>query len=345
MKTRNFFRVFFIFVCQMRCFMSRVSRSLLLFLVPLLLFGCRPEIDFIESSLRPGASEASFSGGNLSMVFSSSAGSASVDLEATGEWSASFVNDRAKDWCSISTSGGKRGTATVTVSVKENPDYDERSASINFVCGEVKRTIVVTQKQKDGLLVTSNRIDVDQPGGRISVEVKANVSFDYAVSESAKSWIKSVKSKGLTTTVLSFEVSANETVEKREGEITVSSSVGQEVVKVYQAGETPTLVLSQNRYDLTSEAQEIRVDVQHNVDVTMEIPSGCDWVTESKTKSLSTSTYYLNIAENEAFTARSCKLVFRSSAGNLTEEVVVEQAAATPQLLLSECGRPLSLSG
>lgn len=302
----------------------------------LFLSACKSEIDFVEGSLRPGPAEASFSGGNLSVNFSSSAGSASVDLTASGSWTASFVNDRAKDWCSISTSEGGRGKATITVSVKENPDYDQRSASINFVCGDVKRTIVVTQKQKDGLLVTSKRLDVDQPGGRITVEVKANVSFDYAVSDNAKSWIRPVGTKALTSSVLSFDVAANETVEKREGEIIVTASTGSEVVKVYQAGETATLVLSKNQYDLTSEAQEITVEVQHNVDVVMEIPTDCDWIVESKTKSMSTSSFHLVVSENETFTSRSCRLKFRSPSANLTEEVVVEQAAAVPQLFIGE---------
>lgn len=298
--------------------------------------ACKSEIDFVEASLRPGQAEASFSGGNLSVNFAASAGSASVDLTASGGWTAAFVNDRAKDWCSISTSEGGRGTVTITVSVKENPDYDERSASINFVCGDVKRTITVMQKQKDGLLVTSKRLDVDQPGGRITVEVKANVSFDYAVSDNAKSWIRPVGTKALTTSVLSFDVAANETVEKREGEIVVTASTGSEVVKVYQAGETPTLILSQNRYELTSEASEITVEVQHNVNVEMEIPTDCDWIVESKTKSMSTSSFHLVVSENETFTSRSCRLKFRSSSAKLEEELVIEQAAATPQLFIGE---------
>lgn len=307
---------------------------LLAFALPLVLSSCRPELDFVEGSLRPGTAEASFSGGDLSVCFTSAPGSASVDVTAKGEWTASFVNDRAKDWCSLSAYEGKKGTVSITVSVKENPDYDQRSASINFVCGEVKRSITVTQKQKDALLVGSNRFDVGQAGGKITLEVKSNVEFDYSVSDNAKTWIKAVSTKGLTSSKLGFEVLANETMEKREGEIVVKGSVGREVVKVYQEGDKPTLVLGKNRYELTCDAQKISVDVQHNVDVTMEIPAGCDWVTESKTKSLSTSTFNLNIAENESFSPRSCRLSFRSAAWNLTEEVVIGQEAATPQLFI-----------
>ena len=231
-----------------------MKRILLLLAISLslALSSCAPEFDFVESSLRSGSSEASFSGGNLSILFPSASGSVSVDVTATGEWTASFVNDRAKDWCSLSAFEGTKGTVSITVSVKENADYDERSATVNFVCGDVRRSIVVTQKQKDAILVSGNRFDIGQAGGKITLEVKSNVQFDYAVSENAKSWIKAVETKGLTSSKLDFEVMANDAAEKREGEIVVTGSAGREVVKVYQEGNKPTLVLGKNRYELSS---------------------------------------------------------------------------------------------
>ena len=168
------------------------------------------------------------------------------------------------------------------------------------------------------------------------VEVKANVEYGFTISEDAKSWIKPLETRALSASLLSFDVAANDSVEKREGTITVTGSAGQEVVKVYQEGDSPRIVPGKNRYELSCEAQEISIDVRHNVDVTMEIPDGCDWVTESKTRSTSTSVFHLEIAENEDFTPRSCQLVFRSETLGLTEEVILEQRADTPQLFIGE---------
>ena len=300
----------------------------------LALTGCKPELDFLEGSLRPGRAEALLSGGNVSLNFPAEAGSASVDLSASGAWTAAFVNDRAKDWCTLSTSEGKRGTATISVSVKENTDFDDRSATISFTCGDLKRTINVTQKHKDALLVTGTRFDVGQDGGRISVEVKANVSFEYAVSQNAKDWIVPAGTKGLTTSVLYFNVLANDDTAKREGEITVTGSAGSEVVKVYQEGAAPTIVLGKNRYDVTAAGGQVRVDVQSNVDVTMALPSDCGWVRETSTKSMSTSTFFLTVDENEAFVARDCRILFKAAAWGLEEEVVIHQEAAEPQMIV-----------
>ncbi len=296
--------------------------------------GCRPEIDFVEGSFRPGPADVTLSGGNLSMNFSSGAGSASVDLKASGKWSATFVNDRTKDWCSLSTGSGKRGTVTITVSVAENKEYDDRSASINFVCGDVKRTIVVTQKQKDALLLTSTRQDVGKEGGRITVEVKANVSFTHEIAESAKAWIKPVGTKGLTTSTLTFDVAANDSFSKREGEITFTSTAGTEVVKVYQECDTPTIIVSSDHYEQSADPGQFSVEVRSNVDVTFEIPSACDWIHEMTTKSMSTNTFHFSVDENEAFTDRTAKILFKCAEWKLEETVTVTQKAATPVIII-----------
>ena len=194
----------------------------------------------------------------------------------------------------------------------------------------------MTQKQKDAILMSSNRFDLGKEGGWISLTVNANVPFEYTVSENAKSWIQEVKTRGLTTSMLNFQVTANDTFSKREGEITVSSSIGSEVVKIYQESDMPTIVLGKDRYDLSCEAQEITVDVQNNVDVKMEIPSDCKWIKEFKTRSLSTNSFHLVVSENEDFVSRSCVLSFSSEEFGLKEEVVITQEPATPQLIIGE---------
>ena len=299
----------------------------------LLLTGCRSDIEFVEGSFRPEQAEVTLSGSNLSMNFPATTGSASVDLEASGKWTATFVNDRAKDWCSLSTESGKRGKATITVSVKENADFDERSASINFICGEVQRTIVVTQKQKNALLITSNRLDVGNDGGNITIEVKANVTFEFKINESAQSWIKPVGTKGLATSQLIFKVDANEDIEKRDGAITVSSSVGSETVRVYQDGATPTLIVSASQIELPATDTTFQVEVRSNVNVTVDIPDSCVWIREVQTKTMSTNTFYFEVDANSTANERSSVILFQNKKLSLVDTVYVFQGVGT--ILLS----------
>lgn len=268
------------------------------------------------------------------MAFSSASGSASVSLEASKKWKASFVNDRAKDWCSLSLDKGKRGTATIQVSVKENTEYDERSASIIFECDDIQRTIVVTQKQKDALLVSGSRFDVEKEGGRIDVEVKANVSFEYSVPDEAKSWIKPLETKGLSSSMTTFQIEPNEMLVKREGEILFSSLLGTEKVTIYQDSDSPTIVLSSDSYSLNAGPGEFIVNVRSNIDVTFKIPSDCDWIHEVETKAMSTNSFSFSVDENETFAARSATLVFGSHEWGVEDKVTVMQEAAIPTIIL-----------
>ena len=305
--------------------MKKYSVFLLLAALAWFVAGCSPEIDFIESSFRPGSAEMSISGGNLSIVFPSAAGSASVDLKANGKWTAAFVNDRANSWCSISAMEGKRGTVTITVTVDANAGYDDRSASINFVCGEVQRTILVTQKQKNAVLLSSTRQDVKMQGGQFTIELRSNVPYTYTISRDAESWLTVVGTKGLSTSSVTFGVTANESPSKREGEIVFSSAAGTETVKVYQDGEEPTIVVSSSEVSLSCEPEAFSVDVRSNLDVSVEIQPSCDWLQEVKTKTYSTNTYYFAAERNDGRYSRSAWIAFHNASWGVSDTVRVTQ--------------------
>ena len=300
--------------------------SLLFCPLAMLLASCKPEMDFTEVTVSGQTKIVGTpSEEELSLLFPSDAGSATVNLEANRKWSASFVNERAKDWCSLSTDSGKRGTATITVYVKANTDYDQRSASIIFNCDGLERTIVVTQKQKDALLLSSTRQDVGKDGGLVVIEVKANIAYSSSVDPSAESWIMQIPTKGLTTSTISFQVAANEEVEKREGAITISSSLGQETVKVYQEGAAPTLIVSGNQVEMDPSGGTFQVEVRSNVDVSVGIPQDCDWVSEVTTKAMSTNTFVFEVENNGTFLPREAQLIFSNSQYKLKEALTVSQ--------------------
>lgn len=48
------------------------------------------------------------------MLFGAASGTASIDLSANRSWEAAFVNDRARNWCTLSAMGGGRGTVTLS---------------------------------------------------------------------------------------------------------------------------------------------------------------------------------------------------------------------------------------
>ena len=309
-----------------------MKRLRILFIVALLagLTGaCRPEMDFVENSFR--SSQAEFSDGTTSigMLFGSASGSASIELAANRSWEASFVNDRARNWCTLSAMSGSRGTVTLTVQVTMNGEYDERSASILFTCDDVTRTIVVTQKQKDALLVTSSRINVPQAGGTFLVEVLSNIEFTHELSYpgtgAPSGWIHDLGTKALSQRILTFQVDPNETIEGREGRLTVRSGLGEEVVRFYQDGEVPTLVVSTHSEEIGPEGGSFDVQVRSNLDVDLILPDNAPWLSEIDTKTFSTNTYSFSVMRNEMRMDRTCRLVFRNAALAMADTVLVRQ--------------------
>ena len=291
----------------------------------LLATGCTPEMDFVLESFQAPTAQVSGTAQSPSLLFTSEAGRAAVVFTANQRWTASLVNDRASGWCSLSETKGKGGTITVYVSVEANPDYDQRSASIQFTCDDITRTLVVTQKQKDALFLESNRIEMTSEGGTFTMTYRTNVESKVTVAADAADWIIPLKSKGLSTQSETFNVKANETLEPRQGSVEVTSALGKEVLTVYQAGEVPTLVLGAHEVELSPAGEAFSVQVTSNLNVSVTIQDG-RWLHEVATKTLSTNTYYFMADRNESREDRMDLIVFRDNERGVADSVHVRQA-------------------
>ena len=293
----------------------------------LLLAGCRPELDYVVDSFRSSQATLSGSGETITVLFNSEAGSASLDLSSSGSWTAEVVNGRA-DWCTLSQTEGKRGVATLTFTVQANGEYDERSASVVFTTGDLKRTIVVVQKQHDAMLLSSGRVDLDANGGTVTVEVSSNIDFTHTVSAEASGWIHPLGTKGLRQSAVSFAIDANEALDRRSGVITFQGDAGTETVTVYQKGEIPTIVVSDADVSLPAEEGILQVEVASNIDVTFELEEEDNWLEEIKTRTISTRTYTFSYTRNHGREARTCNIIFRNDDYAKADTVRVVQPEA-----------------
>lgn len=261
---------------------------------------------------------------NLSPSFDSDGGKKTISFTSVGgPWSAEFINGRADGWCNISPSSGSEGQASLTITAAPNTDFDERNASIVIKCGDSSKTVTVSQKQKDDITATKSKFELPSEGGSIEIEVKSNVNYSYSTN---CDWITIGGTKAYESKKLTFNISRNDSVTKREGEITFTSGNLTETVKVYQDGEQPTIVLTQNEYTIGSDGGSIKVEVRSNVDVTMEIPSDITWLKESTTKSVSTSTFYLIADKNSDVDSRTASVKFTNAENGLSETVTITQA-------------------
>ena len=307
-----------------------MRRLFSLFLVIALLAGCSKSEPDNPIPEKPKQESVTLSSGtNAAPVIATAGGSTNVSFTASSSWSASIINTKADSWCSVSPTSGGAGAATITITVKENTTPDNRSASVVIKAGTATQTIKVEQKQQDALTVTASSFEVPAEGGEIKVTAKSNVSFTHTISTDAQKWIKAVETKALKDSTLIFEILKNDGVANRSGQIFLASGNLKDTVNVYQAGETPTIVVSKDEYVLKSEGESFEVEVASNVNATMSLifPQGVGaWIGENTTRAISTNKFYLTAQANETYDSRTALLVFSNAENNLADTVTVTQA-------------------
>lgn len=272
---------------------------------------------------------------NTNPVIETDGGTVEVSFNSSTAWSASAVNDRADSWCSVSPASGAAGAAKITVTAKENTDTDERSASVIIKAGNASKTIKVTQKQKDAIILTATVIEVPAEGGEINVEVKSNVSYSHSVSEDGKEWISYVGTKAMTTSALKFKVNKNEDLKARSAMIVIGEGALSDTVKVCQSGEGSAIVVDKKEYKIDGKGGLLSIEVASNVDVNTAIEyvdaagellaTSVNWLEEDKTKAMSTNTYKFNASPNDEIEDRYARIIFTNKENNLSDTVNVMQ--------------------
>ena len=305
-------------------------QGIMSWLLLLLAASCSDSEKELEEPVPPEPVAASITlaeGTDKQPLVESAGGTFSINFTATAAWTASIGNSRADSWISVSPASGEAGEKSVTITVASNESTDERSASVFLTCGEEQETIVVTQKQKDALILSQQVYELPDVESVIELEVQANVSYETSISVD---WIEPVTSRSLTKETLTFRVAANESTEQRSGTITVKSGELEETVNVYQAGkaEEPVLLLSDEVLNVGAEGGTVDVQVQSNVAYTYRAEAEYDWIAEPASRAVSTHTIHLEVQPNETYDSREARFIFTDETATLTDTLVVRQEAA-----------------
>lgn len=280
----------------------------------LLLVGCE---DKKEEIIEPSIT---LSGSNTH-TFEVQKGTVTVSFTSAKSWTAKS----GQTWCKVYPSSGGEGMHTIEIQVDENTTYDERNTSVTIQSESVSKSITVTQKQKDALTVTSNKIEMADAGGTAQIEVKANVTYQCIIEQEAQSWISLSSSRALTTSQVQLQVKRNEDNEKREGKVTINSGELSEVITIYQAGASPTILLSENEYVVGSGEETLMIQLRSNVDYRMIMPTDAKWLQVVESRAFSDYTHYIAVSANDTYGMRSAEIQFVSDAEGLQETLKVVQ--------------------
>lgn len=167
------------------------------------------------------------------LVLTSDEGMLPIAFSVNVDWTAAVKEPEAKEWCAFSPSkGGKPGDNILNVICIENKGTDNRTATIIIKAMDVVQEIVVTQLQKDVLVLTANKeYDLPYKGDTLTFKVAHNL--DLKVKSNAE-WIKEVKTKTLVEETVTYVVDFNEG-EARSGKITFTADPFEEEIVINQA--------------------------------------------------------------------------------------------------------------
>ena len=267
-------------------------------------------------------------------LLDASGGTVTLHFTSTADWKATVGNVRASSWITVSPTSGKAGEASVTISVAANDGTDERTASVFLDCGDSRETIVVTQKQKDALIVSRQSYELSAGESLIEVEVEANVTFEVEVSDT---WIEHISTRSLEKSVLSFRILANDGYEKRSGSILVRSGELQETVRIYQEGkEKEVLLLSEDMVEVGALGGTVDVQLQSSVSYICKPVTEYTWVSEITSRAVSTHTLHFAVQPNDTYDMREARFVFIDETESISDTLTIRQYAADEILVPSD---------
>ncbi len=269
------------------------------------------------------------------LTLTEQSGSSSFTFTAHEDWVVSVAPVDGASWCTVSPSSGTAGTHTVMVHCEKNEGYDDRSVTITLKAGTTVKTFVVTQKQKDALLLTADKFEVPQEGGNIAVEVKANVDYTASIGEECRDWItENPGTRGLTASTKAFSVAPNRSGDKREGTITFSNGTLTETVHVYQA-QGDVILLTEDTFYADPAGDELTVELRSNCEYEVVMPA-VDWVKQVTTRALSSHTLYYTVLPNDTYDTREVQIVYRNRQNALAADTLTIVQNPMGAIVLSE---------
>lgn len=262
------------------------------------------------------------------MDFTSEAENKTLTFTATKDWKVTAAATRSgEQWYRIHPLSGGPGEARVTFEVDGNEGYDDRSVAVTIDAGGFTKTMMIMQKQKDALLLTSDRLEVKQDGETVTVGVKANIKYQVVIPETCRGWIQQAAStRALTENTLQFRIAKNEETEKREGSIIFTDGTLTETVKVYQAGGN-IILLTSNLYPVSDKGETITVELKSNCEYGVKMPD-VSWMKETViTRGMSSHTLYYTVSTNTEVEPRQAKIIyFDKSNPDIADTLTVKQA-------------------
>lgn len=315
-------------------------------LLSVLFFSCKKDNNPTDEPQKPSAEIVI----NVSdVVLPDIAGvteSVTVQFNSNVKWNLSLSDTKATpDWFDVNPKSGGAGSVTLKVSIKRNNEtYSDRNAYIIIRAGDVSKTLTVTQKKKNAIILSKDKFEVEEEGGKITIDLKSNVNYTATVSNESSSWISKItESKSLADSKEEFLVEAASVDGSREGRIFFTFEELKDTVYIHQKQKNK-LVLGQSTIMVDNNEHNVEVDLSYNVEYNIMIPDNCDWVSLTNTKAVREDKIALFIKKNEKYDGRNVKIAVKDINSNLADTLYIEQSQQNA-LILSKKNKSVKSAG
>lgn len=273
--------------------------SFIIALAALLITGCSTDEPVSPSGeISTETDEQGF----LKNVVPAEGGTIDFTFSTNCDWNAVCYNSDFH--VDIMPESGKAGENTIAVTLPENTSSEwDRSCDINIIStdGTYLFAVRIMQDKKALLQLSQTKIDFEQEASMQSIKVTANKEFEIIVGEEAKSWLKAeIKESQSKANVSTLEISTttNESLDSRQGTITIKSGKVEEHISVLQKGgiifDTELLLNGEElssssqsnhsiQYSVSPKQNTYTLKIKSNIDWDCTLPSA-DWITFNNTE-------------------------------------------------------------
>ena len=181
------------------------------------------------------------------------------------------------------------------------------------------------------LIISQTELSAPSNGNSTTITLTANNPW----SVSGMDWctVSPSRGEGAGEVPITITVKENTTYDARNCTLTFSSLDLSETLSVNQ-GSNFGIVLPQNTYEISSDTQQISVEVKANVEYEVDI--NVDWIKLNGTKALSSKTYIFDIEKNNTYDAREGAISIKEKNNDKSEIIKVKQVQLDAILISSK---------
>lgn len=250
------------------------------------------------------------------------------------------IPDDYKSWIHPSTSNtrGLLESSKLTFTIDPSDEYEKREGKIYFKARDEEEVVTIYQTGSGKLVLSQNEYNLTSSEQEFSIDINSN--FEFGMDMPDVDWLKenTSKTRGMSSHTLKFKVTENDDYSKtRTAKIKFydkNNSKLSETVVINQAAIGAVITLDTLEYNISSEKQDLDIDVKSNFDYTIDF-QGATWVKQRKSNSrgISSRLLSLTVDENTSVETRTAKIKLYDKNSSASVEVILNQLSSSPTIM------------